>query len=204
MKKRVSIMLAAALCMSVFAGCSSQSAAPSGSTEPAKEEQKAEASTDGQKAEKAEQGEKSAVWPTDSVQLIVASTAGGFADTHARLVAQYLQESTGVPFAVVNQADGGGIVAYDTVKNAAPDGKTLLFYHSNFALACTTNVYEADPIADFTTIAQLETGGSQVMVVSAKSPYETLDDFINAAIEKPGELSLAYRLAAHPSLWAHY
>lgn len=46
-------------------------------------------------------------------------------------------------------------------------------------------MYDADPIADFTTISELETGGAQVLVVSAKSSFETLDDYINAALEQP-------------------
>jgi tripartite-type tricarboxylate transporter receptor subunit TctC len=131
---------------------------------------------------------KEVKWPS-SVQLVVAATAGGFADAHARIITQYLQKATGVPFAVVNQADGGGIVAYDTVKNAKPDGSVLLFYHSNFIIACETGVYDADPVADFTTVAWMEPGGIQVVVVSAKSPYKTLDDYVNAALAKPGQVS---------------
>lgn len=127
----------------------------------------------------------------DNIQLIVAATAGGFADAHARIVATYLQETTGIPVAVVNQAEGGGVVAYDNVKNAKADGSTLLFYHSNFALACVNGTYDADPINDFTPIAWLESGGVQAIVVSANSPYQTLDDYINAALENPGTVTFA-------------
>lgn len=123
------------------------------------------------------------------IQLIVASTAGGFADTHARIISNYLQETSGINVAVVNQPDGGGIVAYDNVKNAKKDGSTLLFYHTNFALACVSGVYNADPIKDFTVISEMETGGAQVMVVSAKSKYKTLDDYINDSLARPNEVS---------------
>lgn len=128
-------------------------------------------------------------WPTTGVQLIVPATAGGLADRHARIVADYLQKETGGSFAVVNQPDGGGVVAYDTVNKAKPDGNILLFYHSNFLINCATGMYDASPIDDFTTIAALESGGDMIVVTRADSPYQTLEDYVNDALARPGEVS---------------
>ncbi len=176
MKKMISLMITLAMLTVIFTGCST---APAQSSAPATSSAEATSSETIIKVD----------WPTQSVQLIVASTAGGLADTHARIVADYLQKKTGVPFAIVNQPDGGGIVAYDTVRNSKPDGTTLLFHHSNFLINCVTGFYEADPLSDFTTIAALESAGAMVVIVPANSPYQTLDDYINDALARPGEVS---------------
>ncbi len=73
-------------------------------------------------------------WPQKDVQIIVPANAGGGTDIVARIVAAYLAEATGKNFTVVNQSSGSGLVAYETVRNAKPDGSTLLFWHTGFYL----------------------------------------------------------------------
>lgn len=65
-------------------------------------------------------------FPKQRMTLIVPFSAGGPVDVLGRLLAQDYQERTGVPAVVENKTGGAGNVGIEFVKNAAPDGTTLL------------------------------------------------------------------------------
>jgi len=125
-------------------------------------------------------------WPSGAVTIISPSRAGGFADVHSRILADYLQRTTGVPFAVVNQSDGGGNIGSDTVRYAKPDGRTLLHFHTSFPIAAYTGVYDGDPKTDFTVLAATQTGGYHVFVTRANAPYNTIEELVQYAKANPG------------------
>lgn len=133
-------------------------------------------------------------WPNGSVQLLVPARAGGGTDAAARILAAALQENTGQPFVVVNNPAGNGIVAAETVRNAAPDGQTLLFFHSGILSMHHTGAYEANPLEAFTTAAAMPVGGSYAVVVAANSPYQTVDDLVQASIASPNSLSMGVQV----------
>lgn len=178
MKKVLSMLLVFTMLMAVLVGCA-QGKAPEKAADP----QGGEAN---QKA--AVQNESK--WPTGTVQLIVPAKAGGGTDLAARIFAKYLQEKLGKPFVIVNQPEGGGVVAAETARNAKPDGSTLLFYHTSLLVTCQTGMYDKSPVDDFTVASVLPTGGSYVLVVGVNSPYKTVDDLVKAAKEKPGQITL--------------
>ena len=72
-------------------------------------------------------------YPARPVRIVVGFTAGGFYDTYARLIAQWLSEHLGQPFVIENRIGAGGSIATEAVVRAAPDGYTLLFTGSNDA-----------------------------------------------------------------------
>jgi len=65
-------------------------------------------------------------YPSRPIHLIVGFAAGGGNDIIARILAAKLQEELGGTFIVENKPGAGGRLAADNVKNAAPDGYTLL------------------------------------------------------------------------------
>ncbi|MBN2861364.1 MAG: tripartite tricarboxylate transporter substrate binding protein [Sphaerochaetaceae bacterium] len=134
-----------------------------------------------------EQSSSAAVkqWPSGAVTIISPSRAGGFADIHSRILADYLQRTTGVPFAVVNQSDGGGNIGSDTVRYAEPDGRTLLHFHTSFPIAAYTGVYDGDPKKDFTVLAATQTGGYHVFITRADAPYSTIEELVQYARANP-------------------
>ncbi|WP_068300897.1 tripartite tricarboxylate transporter substrate binding protein [Pararhodobacter sp. CCB-MM2] len=133
-------------------------------------------------------------WPDGSVQLVVPARAGGGTDGAARLIAAALQEQTGQPFVVVNNPGGGGVVAAETVRNAAPDGQTLLFFHSGILAMHHTGAIEANPLEDFTTAASLAVGGTYSVVVAADSPWQNVADLVAAAEENPNAISMGVQI----------
>jgi tripartite-type tricarboxylate transporter receptor subunit TctC len=67
-----------------------------------------------------------APYPNHVIKLEVGFAAGGGNDIIARIIAQKMQEDLGQPVIVENRPGGGGRLAAEFVKNAAPDGHTLL------------------------------------------------------------------------------
>ncbi len=62
-----------------------------------------------------------------AIRLLVVYPPGGVSDTIARILAQDLSQSLGVPVWVENKGGAGGGVGMETVARAAPDGYTLAF-----------------------------------------------------------------------------
>ena len=60
------------------------------------------------------------------IKILVGFPAGGSADITARVLADKMKDSLGVPVLVENRAGAGGRIAAQAVKDAAPDGNTLM------------------------------------------------------------------------------
>ena len=90
-------------------------------------------------------------WPKQKpVQLVVGFAPGSSTDIVARLVAQKLSELLGQGVVVENKGGAGGNIAAQLVKNAAPNGYTLLV--TSVAYAVNPSLYPNagyDPIEGF-------------------------------------------------------
>ena len=89
------------------------------------------------------------------VRILVGFAAGGTADILARVVADKLKDSLGVPVIVDNRPGAIGRIAAEAVKNAAPDGTTIMVMPIG-PMAVVPHVYTDityDPIKDFTAVA---------------------------------------------------
>lgn len=129
-------------------------------------------------------------WPTRPVRIIAPSSAGGAADTFARLLADNLSEMLRERFYVENRAGAGGLIGATATARAEPDGYTLVTssigYHV-IAPAISPNP-GFDPLRDFTHVAYLG-GPPNVLVVSPSLGVSTFADFL--ALARRGE-PLAY------------
>jgi tripartite-type tricarboxylate transporter receptor subunit TctC len=90
------------------------------------------------------------------ITLIVGNAAGGISDTTSRLYADVLSRNLGRSVVVENRPAGGGAAAAMGVKNAAPDGRTLLVYPgTQLAALPALQQVPYDPVKDFEPIATL-------------------------------------------------
>ena len=128
--------------------------------------------------------QKSSVRP---VRLVIPLTAGGGADTTARILAQKLSENTGQSFIVENRPGAGGNIAFDFVAKADPDGHTLLY--SPVAIAINPTLFEKVNyrIEDFVGISYV--GDAPLLLVANNAlPVRDIIDLINLAKARPGEV----------------
>src|SRR6266496_5229402 len=82
-------------------------------------------------------------FPTRPVVMLVPYAAGGPTDTVARVVAQAMGKPLGQTILVENRPSAGGILAPEQVKNAKPDGYTILIHH--IGMATTPALYRSLP-----------------------------------------------------------
>ena len=95
-------------------------------------------------------------YPTKPVTMIVPYAAGGPTDTVARVMAQAMIKPLGQTVIVENRPSAGGIIGPETVKNARPDGYTILIHH--IGMATTPALYRKlsfNPIEDFEAIGMI-------------------------------------------------
>jgi tripartite-type tricarboxylate transporter receptor subunit TctC len=89
-------------------------------------------------------------YPNRNVTMLVPYAAGGPTDTVARVTAQAMGKPLGQTVIVENRPSAGGILAPEAVKNAKPDGYTILIHH--IGMATTPALYRQlrfNPLADF-------------------------------------------------------
>ncbi|MGI6037757.1 MAG: tripartite tricarboxylate transporter substrate binding protein [Limnochordia bacterium] len=128
-------------------------------------------------------------WPSKPITMQVAWSAGGGSDITARLLMPYVEEIIGGSIIVVNRPGAGGEIGFTELAKAAPDGYYFGWTNTPnsvaFPIARETN-YQ---IEDFAPVANVIYDPG-VLVVRTDSPYQTLEDFIADARQKPNTLTV--------------
>jgi len=129
-------------------------------------------------------------YPTKPIRMIVPFTPGSATDIIARIIAPRLSETLGRQIVVDNRPSAGGIVAFNIVAEATPDGHTLTTTGSNFAGSAA--LYAAklpyDPVRDFTGITQIAST-PLILVVGSSLGAKSVKELIALAKQKPGQLN---------------
>jgi tripartite-type tricarboxylate transporter receptor subunit TctC len=89
-------------------------------------------------------------YPTRNVSMVVPYAAGGPTDTVSRILGQAMGKPLGQTVIVENRPSAGGILGPEYVKNARPDGYTILIHH--IGMATTPTLYRQlrfNPLTDF-------------------------------------------------------
>jgi tripartite-type tricarboxylate transporter receptor subunit TctC len=103
-------------------------------------------------------------YPSKPIRIVVPFTSGGAADVSARVIGNAMGEMLKQSIVVENKAGGGGVLALELVKNAAPDGYTLMIAaNSNATKPATIPKLPWDLEKDFAYIA-VTTDATMVLV----------------------------------------
>jgi tripartite-type tricarboxylate transporter receptor subunit TctC len=130
-------------------------------------------------------------WPTKPIRFVVPFAPGGSSEIVARSVAQELSTQLGQSVYVENKAGGAGTIAMTDVKNAAPDGHTLILGHVG-SLAVNPYAMKNHPYdvnRDFIAVALLARVPNLFVINAETVPAKSFAEFIALAKQKPGALN---------------
>jgi tripartite-type tricarboxylate transporter receptor subunit TctC len=132
--------------------------------------------------------EAAAQFGKQPVKIIFPFAAGGSGDAVARLIAEHIGIETGQGCVVENRTGANGMLGVQAVKQAAPDGTTLLL--TPFTLMVIyPHIYPAlryNPATDFAPISQI-TSFEFAIAVSKTVPARTAQELVNWVKANPGK-----------------
>jgi tripartite-type tricarboxylate transporter receptor subunit TctC len=134
-------------------------------------------------------GAAAQAYPEHPVSLIIPFSAGGDADVAARSLAAVAQRTLGQPLIPMNRAGASGAIGSLAVRNAKPDGYTLLL--ARVGSQAVLPALQADlgyKWNDFSFLGLLELNPF-VCAVRADSGMKTLKDLVDALKAQPGKLN---------------
>jgi tripartite-type tricarboxylate transporter receptor subunit TctC len=129
-------------------------------------------------------------YPNKPIRLIVPFPPGGGPDILARVIATKLQTTNGWTVVVENRPGAGGNIGVDIVAKSAPDGYNVVIGQTS-NLAVNPTLYPKLPYNPVSNLAPVATVAAAplVLVVTANSPFKTLQEIVAASKAKPGSIS---------------
>jgi tripartite-type tricarboxylate transporter receptor subunit TctC len=128
-------------------------------------------------------------FPSRPITIIVAQPAGSAVDVITRVYAEAVSRALGRSIVIDNRPGGGGIIGAQNLRQAAPDGHTLLVIANGpLTIAPWMRKLPYDVSADFAPVAVLF-GFSQFLAVPGTSPANSAGELMAFAKQKPGGLS---------------
>ena len=131
-------------------------------------------------------------FPNKPINLIVANPPGGASDINARILVEPWSSALKQPVIVMNRPGLGGAIGAAQVATAKPDGYNLLLALSSVivnpeaeAVSGRKSLYELNQLEPIALISS----DPMIVVVRSDSPYQTMDDLIKAAKEKPNTIT---------------
>lgn len=123
--------------------------------------------------------ERSSFYKNRTFSYIISAGAGGGYDLYGRLVAEFMQRQlSGSTFVVKNMAGAGHLIGANALYASPPDGYTL----GSFSTGLIYNQISKNASVrfDLTKMSWIGKAGTdpRVVVISATSPIETFDQFL--------------------------
>lgn len=139
--------------------------------------------------------EEGADYPTDDIRLIIQADPGGGSDLSSRALAKEMEAELGVSVVPENMPGAAGAIAMEYVGEQPADGYVIGFCPVEIAMLNTTQNANVLP-ENCTFIGQIMLAPG-VISVAADSPYEALEDLIEAATSE----ALTVGTAGAGSIW---
>ncbi len=130
-------------------------------------------------------------YPARNINMLVPYAAGGPTDTVARVVAQAMSKPLGQTIIVENRPSAGGILAPEAVKNAKPDGYTILIHH--IGMATTPALYRKlrfNPLSDFEYVGLIN-DVPMTLIARGNFPAKDFKEFLSYVKANKDKVSYA-------------
>lgn len=131
-----------------------------------------------------------AAFPDKPITLVVPYSPGGGADNAARIIAQGLGEELKQSIVIENKGGASGSIGAAYVARATPNGYTLLYDASSFAINPVLRKLPYDAQKDFIPVSQA-ISVPNIMVTAMNSPFTSLQSYVDAARKAPGKYTFA-------------
>lgn len=128
-------------------------------------------------------------FPSQPIRIVNPFAAGGVGDVTVRSLTATASEFVEQPILIENVTGAGGVTGMLQVMNAAPDGHTVLLSDS---VIVTLPLFQAGvPVTreNFKPIGIFNVRGAWLLTRPGKG-WKTVEDFVAAARERPGELTV--------------
>ncbi len=128
-------------------------------------------------------------YPSRPLRLVVPSAPGGSPDINARELAAELTKQLGQQVVVENRPGASGILGYEMLARATPDGYTFA-YISNL-IATNPSLYSKLPydfFRDFQPVIQYFSG-LNILTVSQSAPARSVKELLDQVRANPGKLT---------------
>jgi tripartite-type tricarboxylate transporter receptor subunit TctC len=133
------------------------------------------------------------------IKIIVGYGPGNSADSIARLLAQKMTASLGVPVFVENKVGASSRIAIAALKNSAPDGKTLMVGTFSvmgvLPMIFTKTTYH---LSDFEPVAHVA-NSNVVIAAPVDAPYKTLAEYAAWLKQHPDKAQIANEAPGSPA-----
>lgn len=131
-------------------------------------------------------------YPSRPIRLIVPFPAGGNVDVFSRVLFRQVETEMGTNFVIDNRGGANSIIGSDMLKNAAPDGYTIMNTSFGFAVnAAIVKKLPFDVIRDFTPVTNVATGLGYLLVVNPRVPVKNVAELIALAKKEQVRYSTA-------------
>lgn len=141
-------------------------------------------------------------YPSKTIRLLVSDSAGGLADTIARIIGNGLSDVIGQRVVIENRAGAASNIGALVAAKSPPDGYTI--YQMPQTLAVNATLYtnlQYDMFRDFLPI--MRTGSSPALVVVHPAlPVKNIPELVSLAKARPGALSFASAGTGAPTFMA--
>jgi tripartite-type tricarboxylate transporter receptor subunit TctC len=131
-----------------------------------------------------------AAYPSKLIRIVVPFSAGSGVDVLARVVAEKLSERVAQPVIVDNKTGAAGVIGFDYVAKAPPDGYTLLVSVDTLVINPALRKVPYDPIKDFAPVMQLASGGF-LLAVHPSIKASSISELVALTRANPGRLNYA-------------
>jgi tripartite-type tricarboxylate transporter receptor subunit TctC len=133
------------------------------------------------------------------IRIIVGYSPGNSGDTIARVLAEKISISLGVPVYVENKVGAGSRIAVEALKHSQPDGKTMMV--STFSVMGIFPMISAKPtyqLSDFEPVAHIA-NSNVVIAAPIDAPYKTLAGYADWLKANPSRAQFGNEAAGSPA-----
>lgn len=191
MKKITALTLVLAMALAlVLTGCNANDpgAGSTGANQPSTPSSSTQQPSGGSSASAAD-------WPKQPVNVMCPASAGGGTDNLLRLMNEYFIKKTGQSFVISNVT---GISGYEQTYQASPDGYNFIAGTTTIFTSKLDGTldydYEGYDMVSFCTTPY----NFNCVAVRADSPYETINDLLDAAKANPSSVTGGITMSGQP------